>query len=97
MAGRIPSCAGAQAKVAKREVKAAKPRGPTAGTFRHRVKQLEKQMRPLERRRDELHAAIDGEGDYERIGDLGAELTEVEQDLSRLEDDWLDLSEQLER
>ena len=86
-----------QPKVAKREVKAAKPSGPTAGTLRHRVKQLEKQMRPLERRRDELHAAIDGEGDYERIGDLGAELTVVEQDLSRLEDDWLDLSEQLER
>ena len=54
-------------------------------------------MRPLERRRDQLHEALEGEQDYERIGELGADLTTVEQELNRLEDDWLDLGEQLER
>jgi ATP-binding cassette subfamily F protein uup len=81
----------------KRAPKASKPDGPSAGTLRHRVKQLEKQMRPLERRRDKLHEALEGEQDYERIGDLGAELTSVEQGLTELEDAWLDLSQQLER
>ncbi len=91
---RSPEPSPAPARTPKKPAAAS---GPSHGTLRYRVKQLEKRMRPLERRRDELHEALAGEQDYERISTLGADLTAVEQELGKLEDDWLDLSQQMER
>ena len=73
------------------------PAGPTPSTLRHRMKDLEREMRPLENRRSRLEADLADAGhDHQRLGRVGAELTEVQAELAALEEEWLHLGEQLE-
>lgn len=60
---------------------------------RKQVRALEKRVQQLDRRRKELHAAMaDAAGEPDRLMALQAELREVEEELSRTEDSWLELS-----
>jgi len=73
------------------------PAAPSPSTLRFRMKDLERAMRPLEKRRERLTSDLDGAGaDHRRLAELGAELAEVQRELARLEDEWLAAGDQLE-
>ena len=81
-----------------------KPTATTADTKRrspstlHRlVKQAEREVADLERRRDALHAAlVDAGGDHVELARLGTELTAVVDALAAAEEQWLTLAEEAE-
>ncbi|MGI9603188.1 MAG: ABC-F family ATP-binding cassette domain-containing protein [Acidimicrobiales bacterium] len=70
---------------------------PSPSTLRFRMKDLERSMRPLEKKRDELMAALDSAtGDHEGLARVGSALTEVQESLGAMEEEWLELGEALE-
>ncbi|MCU1499133.1 MAG: putative transporter ATP-binding protein [Acidimicrobiales bacterium] len=85
-----PAIDGATVAVAR------KPR--SASTLRHLTKEVEKQMRKLEKQRDRLVAevaTIDG-SDHQRLGAVGRDLAAVEAEITATEDAWLALAEEAE-
>ena len=70
--------------------------GPSHSTLRHRVKEAEKAMRPLERRKAELTDALVATTDHEQLAELGTQLSAVEAELADLEEQWLEAQELLE-
>jgi hypothetical protein len=65
-------------------------------TLRHRLKQTEKAMRPLETRKSALEAELAADLDHRRMAELGAQLSGVLAELASLEERWLAIGEQLE-
>ncbi len=70
--------------------------GPSHSTLRHRVREAEKAMRPLQRRKDELTESLVSTTDHQQLVELGNELASVEEELSDLEEQWLEAQELLE-
>jgi len=69
----------------------------SASTLRFLLKDVEKQMRQLEKRQATLTAAVTAAGtDHERLATLGAELAEVGLAITAVEDEWLALTEEAE-
>ncbi len=70
---------------------------PSASTLRFRMKDLEKAMRPLQKRRDVLVAELDAKrDDHAALVELGAEFDRVGAELDRLEEEWLEAGAALE-
>ena len=69
--------------------------GPSPSTLRHRVKELDKELARLERRRTALTKQLESATDHEVLADVGRSLAEVEAEIAAAEDLWLELSEQL--
>jgi ATP-binding cassette subfamily F protein uup len=69
---------------------------PSVSTLRHRLKQTEKAMRPLETRKSALEAELAADLDHRRMAELGAQLSGVLAELASLEERWLAIGEQLE-
>ncbi len=73
-----------------------------AGTMprlRTLTKEVEKQMRKLEKQQASLHedlAALAGSADHERLAAVGNQLAEVEAALGAAEDEWLALASEAE-
>jgi len=68
----------------------------SASTLRHLLRASEKRMREVERRRDALASDIEVAGDdHRRLAEVGAALADAEAELSRAEDEWLALSEEV--
>ncbi|HYI62689.1 MAG TPA: ABC-F family ATP-binding cassette domain-containing protein [Acidimicrobiales bacterium] len=62
------------------------------------MKEAEGRVRRLERRREELTAALaEGAADHRRMADMGAELSAVADELAGAEDEWLALAEEADR
>ena len=62
---------------------------------RKALARLERQVERLREREATLHDELAAHAtDYERVGELSAQLREVEQERSRLEDEWLALADQ---
>jgi hypothetical protein len=62
------------------------------------LREAEKELERLGRRRDGLHEALAAAGgDHVELGRLGRELAEVQADLTELEDRWLVLAEEADR
>lgn len=73
----------------------ATPRRRSASTLRFLLKDVEKDQRRLERRRDELTTQVADPAvvaDHERLADLGRELGRVEVELAEVEERWLELT-----
>jgi hypothetical protein len=70
--------------------------GPSLGSLRNRVRQIEKEMTPLDRRRGRLEAQLAALADHREIATVGAELATVVEAIGALEEQWLELSAQIE-
>ena len=77
---------------------AATPRR-SASTLRTLTKDVEKQMRKLDKQRSKLAddlAALAGTDDHQRLAAVGHELAEVESAIGAAEDEWLALAAEAE-
>jgi ATP-binding cassette subfamily F protein uup len=74
------------------------PTTPTPSTMRRRMREVERDMAVLERRRDRLGVELARAAhDRDELARIGTELAIVEQDLAEAEARWLVLAEDLER
>lgn len=72
--------------------------GRSHSTVRHELKAAEKRIAALDKRRGVLTKELDAAGsDHEALARVGAELAECEGELETVEEQWLELSEELER
>ena len=72
-----------------------KPR--SASTLRHLLKESEKLQAKLAKRKDDLAKQLEEAGDdYEALGTIGAELGEIETQISAAEETWLELESERE-
>ena len=65
-------------------------------TLAYRIRQVEKELPRLVRRRDELVASLDGLVDHVAIARVGAELAVAQESLDEAERRWLELAERME-
>ncbi|MGF1596591.1 MAG: ABC-F family ATP-binding cassette domain-containing protein [Acidimicrobiales bacterium] len=71
--------------------------GPSASTLGHRMREAEKDLRRLERRRDQLtDELVDAGTDHGVLARLGADLAAVQDELASTEELWLELATALE-
>jgi ATP-binding cassette subfamily F protein uup len=70
--------------------------GPSPSTLRVRIRQVERELAPLERRRAELEAQLATSTEHRPLAQLGEELATIAGQISELEERWLELSAQLE-
>jgi ATP-binding cassette subfamily F protein uup len=71
--------------------------GPSLSTLRHRLKETEKAIRPLDKKKALLEAELlTGTADHQRMAEAGALLASVLGELAALEERWLEIGEQLE-
>ncbi len=71
--------------------------GRSRSTLRHRLRQTEDELHELELERERLATEIDAHRcDHEALARLGAELEQVQSELEGREEEWLELSEELE-
>jgi ATP-binding cassette subfamily F protein uup len=80
-----------------RRVAAVETKRRSPSTMHRLLKQAEREVADLERRRDVLHAAlVDAGGDHVELARLGNELAGVVDDLAAAEERWLVLAEEAE-
>lgn len=60
------------------------------------MKQVEKQLQPLEKRRGVLEEQLAATTDHREIASLGEELAAVSGQIAELEERWLELATELE-
>jgi len=65
-------------------------------TLSYRLRQVDKELSRLVRRRDELIASLDGLTDHVAIAKVGAELASAQESLDEAERHWLELAERIE-
>ncbi|MGY6501669.1 MAG: ABC-F family ATP-binding cassette domain-containing protein [Acidimicrobiales bacterium] len=100
--GSVPTTGGAARPAGRGAAPTRAPApGPAAGrsrsTVRHELKAVEKDLARLERRHDELTAAVGDAGvDHAELARLGAELADVDAARRAAEDRWLELSDEVE-
>ncbi|MEM7275760.1 MAG: hypothetical protein AAF547_21980, partial [Actinomycetota bacterium] len=71
--------------------------GRSSSTVGHLLRQTEKEMAKLERRKVTLEAELaDAGDDHQALADLGAELAEVGSALTEVEERWIELAEEQE-
>jgi ATP-binding cassette subfamily F protein uup len=71
--------------------------GEGAGPLGRRLRDAEKEMARLQRRRDAVTRSLTGEVGHQEMTRLGAELAEAQRDLDQAEERWLSLAEEAER
>ncbi len=72
--------------------------GRSHSTIRHELKANEKEIAKLEKRRAALTGELEAAGnDHDALARVGGELTEVTGRIRELEEQWLELSEEMER
>jgi ATP-binding cassette subfamily F protein uup len=74
----------------------AAPRPVPGASPGRRLREVEKELTRLGRRRDKLHEALVATGDHVELTRLGVELRAVQEELDAAEEQWLDLAEQAE-
>ncbi|HEX3539872.1 MAG TPA: ABC-F family ATP-binding cassette domain-containing protein [Acidimicrobiales bacterium] len=91
--GRSADSAASRRPGAHSPTRSATPSGPSPSTIRERLKRIEKELAALQRRRVQLEKElVAAGGDHVALARLGTELAEVQQDIDRVEDRWLELS-----
>ena len=74
-----------------------RPRGRSMSTLRHQLKTVEKDMAKAEAARDRLQGQLAVAGsDHEALARIGNELATAQASLDTLEEQWLELSAELE-
>jgi ATP-binding cassette subfamily F protein uup len=76
--------------------------GRSASTIGHLLRESEKAMKKLEKRKVELEAELNhliggGSGDHEALASVGGELARVSAELQQREDEWLELADEQEQ
>ncbi len=71
--------------------------GEGAGPLGRRLREAEKEMARLQRRRDAVSQSLTGAVGHQEMTRLGAELAEAQRDLDQAEERWLSLAEEAER
>ncbi len=72
--------------------------GRSASTIGHQLRETEKAMARLERRRDALDAELrDAGGDHDALARIGGELATVTAELAETEERWIELAEEQEK
>jgi ATP-binding cassette subfamily F protein uup len=71
-------------------------RSPSLSTLKVRIREVERGLAPLERRRAELEHQLATAIDHRALAALGEELATVTEQIGALEERWLELSAQLE-
>jgi hypothetical protein len=66
---------------------------PSSSTISRQLRTTEQAMAKLTTRRDRLTEQLAGLQDHGELARIGAELTEVQAELDRLEETWLELAE----
>ncbi len=85
------------ARVAKGDTRAKATPGRSTSSISAEIRQVDKTMARLEKRKVALLAEMDGAvTDHVRLTELGAELTKVGDELDSAESSWLELSAELE-
>ncbi len=85
-----------------KEAKAASASGdistgtPSKSTLRHQLKQTDKAMAKAQKQVDALNERLAGITDHAELAELGTELAVAQGELNSLEDQWMELSIQLE-
>jgi ABC transport system ATP-binding/permease protein len=72
----------------------------SASTVRHALKDVERELARVEKRRAGIEAEVEtaaGAGDHEALARLGAALAELVELQERVEEQWLELTDELER
>src|SRR5690606_3445039 len=75
---------------------AAPAKGPSPSTLRARLRQVEKELQPLEKRRAALTEQLASTTDHRELAALGEELAGVTREVEALEERWLELAGQLD-
>jgi ATP-binding cassette subfamily F protein uup len=70
--------------------------GRSAGTVAYRLRELDKEVARLQRRRDRLSLELAAVVDHLELARLGTELAEAQRELDQAEDRWLALAEEAE-
>jgi ATP-binding cassette subfamily F protein uup len=86
----------ARSRPREQPTRGAPEKAPTASTLRARLKQVERALQPLEKRRAALEEQLASTTDHRALADLGAELAAVGAQLSELEERWLEVASELE-
>ncbi|MEM9561924.1 MAG: ABC-F family ATP-binding cassette domain-containing protein [Actinomycetota bacterium] len=74
------------------------PSGRSASTIGHQLRETEKAMARLEKRRDALDAELqDAGGDHDALARIGGELAAVTAELAEAEERWIALAEEQEQ
>jgi ATP-binding cassette subfamily F protein uup len=71
-------------------------RPPTASTLRARLRSVERELQPLEKRRAELEERLAATSDHRDLASLGEQLAAVGTEIEVLEERWLEIAGQLE-
>jgi ATP-binding cassette subfamily F protein uup len=83
--------------VAPKESRKAKPSGRSSSTVGHLLRQAEKDMAKLGKKKAGLEEKLAAAGsDHELLASLGAELAEVTAELEQTEEQWIQLAEEQE-
>jgi ATP-binding cassette subfamily F protein uup len=69
---------------------------PTPSTLRARLRTVERELQPLEKRRAELEERLASATDHRDLAALGEQLTVVSAELEAVEERWLEIAGQLE-
>jgi ATP-binding cassette subfamily F protein uup len=72
------------------------PRARSASTVSRELRELDKLLAKVQRRRDQLLETLAGTTDHLELGRLGSELNTVQRELDTAEEQWLVLAEELE-
>ncbi|MEM9653055.1 MAG: ABC-F family ATP-binding cassette domain-containing protein [Actinomycetota bacterium] len=71
--------------------------GRSSSTIGHLLRQAEKDLAKLEKKKADLERQlVDAGGDHQQLADLGAELATVTEQLDRTEEEWIRLAEEQE-
>jgi ATP-binding cassette subfamily F protein uup len=74
----------------------ARAKGPSPSTLRARLRQVEKELQPLEKRRAALTERLASTTDHRELADLGEQLAAVSSEVVALEERWLELAGELD-
>jgi ATP-binding cassette subfamily F protein uup len=97
--GRPPTRSGSSASTSPSNVPSSRPAARSASTARFQLKEVEKQMRKLEKQRDALaeELAAVAPTDHVALADVGSRLAAAEAELTEAEDRWLEIAEDAHR
>ncbi|MEM7094035.1 MAG: ABC-F family ATP-binding cassette domain-containing protein [Actinomycetota bacterium] len=72
------------------------PSTPSKSTLRHRLKEIDKAMAKAQKNVDALQERLDATVDHDSLAQLGTELAGAQAELDGLEEQWVEISLQLE-
>jgi len=92
----VPSAQDAKKAATGSKASSKQSGGTSKSTLRHRLKDIERQMRKAEKTVDGLTTKLAETTDHEAVASLGTDLHDAQSELDALEEQWVELSLELE-